>query len=403
MFVESISCCYQRIKSSRMFLVLLDIFKFLLLALLEFVYKCKKIILFLWTRKHEFERICEFKDDDIYEKCVEIDNWLAKSSNHAIRLYMDNILHRKAISIVEQVYQNILRGKGPRNNSKKLKNARNNILLNDIEYRDTQISLKHKEMTDDLFRLILRSKRSTISTTGKECLCDILYRIVGYRLTLIMAEKLASTKYEGTFHNHSDKLMNFWNNLVIVDQNQQSKIVNQGDSNNELFPTKFSKYIRHRDDIVSSRWSHIGFQGEDPGTDFRGMGLLGLIQLEYLSQKPNDLARNLLRSSLDEKYNYPFAIVGINITYNLLKLYRDGTMKHLYFDTEDTSFRNRQPFLKLSRLLNDLYVELYLRFDCFWRVSKPKNIFEFKSLMEKFIQIVRTDMSNRNFSLKFIY
>lgn len=29
----------------------------------------------------------------------------------------------------------------------------------------------------------------------------------------------------------------------------------------------------------SKQWSIIGFQGEDPMTDFRGMGILGLNQL----------------------------------------------------------------------------------------------------------------------------
>ena len=30
---------------------------------------------------------------------------------------------------------------------------------------------------------------------------------------------------------------------------------------------------------ISSRWSEIGFQGTNPSTDFRGMGLLGLVNL----------------------------------------------------------------------------------------------------------------------------
>jgi len=30
---------------------------------------------------------------------------------------------------------------------------------------------------------------------------------------------------------------------------------------------------------VSSNWKDLGFQGEDPKTDFRGMGLLGLENL----------------------------------------------------------------------------------------------------------------------------
>jgi len=30
---------------------------------------------------------------------------------------------------------------------------------------------------------------------------------------------------------------------------------------------------------ISPQWTDIGFQGSDPATDFRGMGLLGLLDL----------------------------------------------------------------------------------------------------------------------------
>jgi len=30
---------------------------------------------------------------------------------------------------------------------------------------------------------------------------------------------------------------------------------------------------------ISAQWTFIGFQGNDPATDFRGMGLLGLLNL----------------------------------------------------------------------------------------------------------------------------
>ena len=30
---------------------------------------------------------------------------------------------------------------------------------------------------------------------------------------------------------------------------------------------------------ISEQWTLIGFQGTDPATDFRGMGLLGLLNL----------------------------------------------------------------------------------------------------------------------------
>ena len=34
---------------------------------------------------------------------------------------------------------------------------------------------------------------------------------------------------------------------------------------------------------VSPQWKELGFQGNDPATDFRGMGIFGLMCLQYPS------------------------------------------------------------------------------------------------------------------------
>jgi hypothetical protein len=36
---------------------------------------------------------------------------------------------------------------------------------------------------------------------------------------------------------------------------------------------------RKLDERISDHWAELGFQGKDPATDFRGMGVLGLDQL----------------------------------------------------------------------------------------------------------------------------
>jgi hypothetical protein len=41
--------------------------------------------------------------------------------------------------------------------------------------------------------------------------------------------------------------------------------------------------------FVSEEWGELGFQGKDPTTDFRGMGLLGLEQLVYFSEKRTEV------------------------------------------------------------------------------------------------------------------
>ncbi|KAJ4460872.1 hypothetical protein PAPYR_2706 [Paratrimastix pyriformis] len=59
-------------------------------------------------------------------------------------------------------------------------------------------------------------------------------------------------------------------------------------------------------------------QGQDPATDFRGMGILGLRNLVYLARHYPRLARTLTQQSAQREY--PFAVAGINISRLLAQL-----------------------------------------------------------------------------------
>lgn len=61
---------------------------------------------------------------------------------------------------------------------------------------------------------------------------------------------------------------------------------------------------------VSDKWKLIGFQYNDPVSDFRGMGILGLINLVYLMENYNEFCQRVLSLKRD----YPFASIGINIS-----------------------------------------------------------------------------------------
>lgn len=80
---------------------------------------------------------------------------------------------------------------------------------------------------------------------------------------------------------------------------------------------------------VQGDWMELGFQGCDPSTDFRGMGILGLTQLLYFSQYKTLKAKLILSDFCDKPTTgtstsngcyFPFAIIGINITRFLLEL-----------------------------------------------------------------------------------
>jgi hypothetical protein len=66
---------------------------------------------------------------------------------------------------------------------------------------------------------------------------------------------------------------------------------------------------------LSDEWGELGFQGKDPATDFRGMGILSLLQLIYFAEHYPTQARGLLTFSNDSTSAYfPFAATSINMT-----------------------------------------------------------------------------------------
>lgn len=69
---------------------------------------------------------------------------------------------------------------------------------------------------------------------------------------------------------------------------------------------------------VTPDWIRIGFQGPDPATDFRGMGVLGLQNLLYFGEHFPDVFARLVNAQ--RKRDYPLACAGINVTFMLLEL-----------------------------------------------------------------------------------
>ena len=68
-------------------------------------------------------------------------------------------------------------------------------------------------------------------------------------------------------------------------------------------------------------WKDAGFQKADPVTDLKASGVLSIRAMTYLGVKyPLKAQSMLIANKLNTKANYPFAIVGINITLLLVDL-----------------------------------------------------------------------------------
>lgn len=137
-------------------------------------------------------------------------------------------------------------------------------------------------------------------------------------------------------------------------------------------------YYNNKDisERISSKWGVLGFQGTDPATDFRGMGILGLRNLRVFAEKHNQEARKALLLSHHPQYSFPFAITGINMTATLLKWLEKGVLTQYFLRTECT-----------VEDFHYLYSVLLFNFCSFYQFKVPKDIMDFPRIMNDFSRI----------------
>uniref|UniRef100_A0A3P9JH98 ELMO/CED-12 domain containing 1 n=1 Tax=Oryzias latipes TaxID=8090 RepID=A0A3P9JH98_ORYLA len=201
-----------------------------------------------------------------------------------------------------------------------------------------------------------------------------LLQIVGYRNLVAEVEKLRREPYDCENTEHEEMLMKLWK---------------------ELRPdTPLTSRI-------SKQWCEIGFQGSDPKTDFRGMGLLGLHNLLYFAEHDKSAALQMLQDSLQPKHNlnskwlivfrYSFAIVGINITDLAYSLLVSGALKtHLY---------NVAPEMPNLQHFQQTFCYLMQEFQRFWIEEDPSDIMEFNRVRSKFHRRILRQLKNPDMAL----
>lgn len=77
-----------------------------------------------------------------------------------------------------------------------------------------------------------------------------------------------------------------------------------------------------------SHWEQIGFQGNDPATDLRGVGMLGLLHPLFLVSTPElfPFGIKVFKISLKEDQNFPFMVLSINLTRIAYDILMDGLL-----------------------------------------------------------------------------
>ncbi|NXV53200.1 ELMD3 protein, partial [Uria aalge] len=118
-----------------------------------------------------------------------------------------------------------------------------------------------------------------------------------------------------------------------------------------------------------AHWEELGFQGADPGTDLRGTGMLGLMQLLYfvMDAQTLPLAHEIFRLSQHEtqacpspffacSLHFPFCIMSVNITRIVIQALREECLSR--------ECNRRQ---QVIAVLNDLYAAAFLQLYRLWK------------------------------------
>ncbi|KAE9419655.1 hypothetical protein Angca_009799, partial [Angiostrongylus cantonensis] len=165
---------------------------------------------------------------------------------------------------------------------------------------------------DSVASTVNRVQPSTLNTLMRKCLCRPVPQLetdaLNKERTLLVA--LSTVPYCNASTSQWSLLRTFYSKLAAV----------IGDSHSQL-----SECPR-----MGAHWQNVGFQGKrrsDPATDFRGTGILGLMQLYSMATNmPASTLREIIHLSRTEPYDFPLAVVGINITALLVSRLRSGAL-----------------------------------------------------------------------------
>ncbi|TPX68507.1 hypothetical protein SpCBS45565_g03074 [Spizellomyces sp. 'palustris'] len=156
----------------------------------------------------------------------------------------------------------------------------------------------------------------------------------------------AATKYDPTNRSHERKLLELWELMMP----------------GEKLASRFS-----------DQWQKIGFQGKDPATDFRGMGMLGLDNLHYYAKHHPHSVQRVLQTSHHPTAWFSMAIVGINITDFAVQLVRTRQLQHFLYTFGTT-----------TTMFNEFYCYMFDEFGKYWAAQPMITIMDFGRVFEQF-------------------
>lgn len=203
--------------------------------------------------------------------------------------------------------------------------------------RSVQIDL------DRIAKIIALKKRIPLDSEAFGVLKESLVRIVQLEKLISHVIKRARVPFSKSDQDHTIALQSFWSNL-----------------HGTPVPS-----------VPDMKWQELGFQGSDPSTDFRGMGMLGLDQLLAFTQIAPKSAHNIWQQSNLGSAWFTFATVGINITALLYSLLVSRSADEYFYTHSSIEY------------LNQAYQIVFEKFGQYWVVEEAKDVMDFSRIFTK--------------------
>ncbi|KAK9805095.1 hypothetical protein WJX73_005931 [Symbiochloris irregularis] len=113
----------------------------------------------------------------------------------------------------------------------------------------------------------------------------------------------------------------------------------------------------------NKQWTDMGWQRDDPSSDFRGAGFAALENLLFMAREEPTLFNALLHKTQGDRaeWEYPFAVAGINLTFMLEEVVglRDARTAAILTQPATTRTSAGCGFLHLLGQSSNAFAELY--------------------------------------------
>uniref|UniRef100_W5KDP8 ELMO/CED-12 domain containing 2 n=1 Tax=Astyanax mexicanus TaxID=7994 RepID=W5KDP8_ASTMX len=233
--------------------------------------------------------------------------------------------------------------------------------------------LRHITGKCELQRICAGYKQGALRTSqiGKNCNKIIILTLLRFEedvvdcVAQIMRHKNISEQKDPMFKVNLQQCLlqiSGYNTLFAAVEDLRKEVFDSENEDHEKICGDLLMPSEKLESRITKQWGNIGFQGDDPKTDFRGMGMLGLV--------------NLNNCGCAFQCRYSYAIVGINLTEMAYSLLRSGALK--------THFYNTVAGKPEMQNFHQLYCYLAYEFNKFWVDEEPESIMEFNTYREKF-------------------